>query len=101
MSRNKKLRPINETRRSDGTLTSETAYRLLKRRGGLARAKQMRAEGFITLKQARENSVLVRTLKAKRRSTCDQCKAFSEKVLRMLEAKPSEPLSEADRKLLL
>lgn len=38
MARRRDLRPINETRRPDGTLTSETAYRLLKRRGGLARA---------------------------------------------------------------
>ena len=75
MARNRRLRPIDETRRPDGTLTSETAYRLLKRRGGLARAAQMRPEGFITLKQARENSIVVRTLKAKRRSKCDPCKA--------------------------
>src|SRR5882757_7378668 len=100
MARRKDLRPIDETRRPDGTLTSETAYRLLKRRGGLARAAQMRAEGFITLKQGRENSILVRTLKAKRRSKCDQCKAFSEKILAMLERKPGEPLSAEDRRLL-
>ena len=84
MARSKDLRPINQTRRPDGTLTSETAYRLLKRRGGLARAAQMRADGFITLKQGRENSILVRTLKAKRRSKCDQCKAFSESMLKAL-----------------
>jgi hypothetical protein len=61
----------------------------------------MRAEGFITLKRARENSVVVRTLKAKRRSKYDQCKAFSEKILTMLERQPVEPLTAEDRRLLL
>ena len=40
MPRRKDLRPINETRRPDGTLTSETARRLLSRRGGRARAME-------------------------------------------------------------
>jgi hypothetical protein len=64
MARNRRLRPIDETRRPDGTLTSETAYRLLKRRGGLARATQQRADGFKMLAEMRRKSNLVRSLNA-------------------------------------
>jgi hypothetical protein len=96
------VRPINETRRPDGTLTSETAYRLLKRRGGLARAHQLRQDGFKALAEMREKSILIRSLKAKQRARCVQCKAFAERMIALYYANQGHeyPLSDADRKLL-
>ena len=43
-----KLKPINECRKPNGQLSSEAARRLLKRRGGLARAHS-RTDGFAPL----------------------------------------------------
>jgi hypothetical protein len=98
----RKLREINKTRRPDGTLTSETAYRLMKRRGGLARAAQLRANGFRDLAIMREKSILVRTLKAGQRRSCKQCKAFAEKVLALLaaERKTNQPIDIEDLRRL-
>ena len=84
MARRKDLRPIDETRRPNGTLTSETARRLLSRRGGLARAKQQSADGYKMLAEMREKSLLARSLKAGVRRDCHRCKPFAEKVLALL-----------------
>lgn len=46
-----KLRPINETRKPNGQLTSETAYRLKQRQAGLASARK-RTDGFAPLIEA-------------------------------------------------
>jgi hypothetical protein len=104
MARNKGLRPINETRRSDGTLTAETARRLLCRRGGLARAAQQRADGFKMLAEMRRKSILVRTLKAASRCACHHCEAKAESMLKAWDAvngkQDSSPLSDTDRRLL-
>jgi len=64
MARRRDLRPINQTRRANAQLTAETAYRLLKRRGGLARAKQQAADGFKMLAEMREKALMMRSLKA-------------------------------------
>jgi hypothetical protein len=103
MARRKNLRPINETRRPDGTLTSETARRLLSRRGGLARAKQQSADGYKMLAEMREKSLLMRSLKAAVRRDCQRCKAFAEKVLALLASehpKVYAALTAEDRRLL-
>ena len=103
MARRKDLRPINETRRSDGTLTSETAARLLRRRGGLARAKQQSADGYKMLADMREEARLVRSLKAAVRRNCHQCGAFAESVLKSLarvNPQVHQPISAEDRRLL-
>lgn len=76
-----KLRPINETRRPDGTLTSETARRLLCRRGGLKRAEQQRATGFQMLHDIRPKSILMRSLKAGINRPCQSCSTFAESML--------------------
>lgn len=105
MARRKDLRPIDETRRPDGTLTSETARRLLSRRGGLARAKQRSEDGFKMLAAMREKSRLARSLKAAVRRDCHHCKAFAEKMLASWSVvtgkQQASPLSETDRRLLL
>jgi hypothetical protein len=103
MTRRRKLCPINETRRPDGTLTSETARRLLSRRGGLARAKQQRADGYKMLAEMREKSLLMRSLKAAVRRDCHRCEAFAEKVLALLASehpKVYAALAAEDRRLL-
>jgi|HubBroStandDraft_6_1064221.scaffolds.fasta_scaffold1182987_1 hypothetical protein len=104
MARRRDLLPIDETRRSDGTLTSETAYRLLKRRGGLARAAQQRADGFKMLAQMRPKSNLVRSLNAAVRRNCHHCEAFSERVLKSLgrvnPPQVHEPLTAEERRLI-
>ena len=105
MSRHAKhLRPINETRRADGTLTSETASRLLRRRGGLASAALLRADGFRQLERARLVSALVRRAKSLEKVSCKDCKALGEsmrKQLALLMAKPDEtPITEQDARLL-
>ena len=105
MAHRSDLRPINETRRPDGTLTSETARRLLSRRGGLARAKQQSEDGYKMLAQMRGKSLLVRSLKAAVRRDCHDCKAFAESMLKAwavaMGKQDASPLSEADRRLLL
>jgi len=103
MARRKDLLPINETRRPDGTLTSETARRLLSRRGGLARAKQQSEDGYKMLAEMRDKSVLARSLKAAVRRDCHDCKAFAEKVLALLASehpKVYEALAAEDRRIL-
>ena len=103
MARNRKLRPINETRRPDGTMTSETAYRLLKRRGGLARAAQQRADGFKMLAEMRRKSNLVRSLNAAVRRNCHHCGPFRRKVLALLASecpKAYGALTTEERRLL-
>ena len=103
MARRKDLRPIDETRRPDGTLTSETARRLLSRRSGLARAKQQSEDGYKMLAEMREKSRLVRSLKAAVRRDCHDCRAFAEKVLKSLarvNPQVHEPLSAEDRRRL-
>ena len=88
-----KLRPINETRRPDGTMTSETAYRLLKRRGGLAGAAVLRARGFRDLEKARAISILVRRAKSLEKASCAHCKPLHESVLRILASLQQQPAS--------
>jgi len=103
MARRKDLRPINETRRPDGTLTSETARRLLSSRGGQARAKQQSADGYRMLAEMREKSILARSLKAGVRRDCHRCKPFAEKVLALLATehpKVYAALREEDRRIL-
>ena len=81
MARRKDLRPINETRRPEGTPTSETARRLLSRRGGLARAKQQSADRYKMLAETREKSILARSLKAAVRRDRHDCKAFAKRCV--------------------
>jgi hypothetical protein len=103
MARRRDLRPIDETRRPDGTLTSETAYRLLKRRGGLARARQQAADGYKMLAQMRSKSNLVRSLNAAVRRDCHHCEAFSERMLKSLvrvNPQVHEPLTPEDRRII-
>lgn len=103
MARRNDLRPINETRRPDGTLTSETARRLLSRRGGLARANQQAEDGYKMLAEMREKSRLVRSLKAAVRRNCHDCGAFAERVLKSLakvQPQPHETLTPEERRLL-
>src|SRR5215467_11674040 len=69
----RKLRPIDQTRRPDGTMTSETAARLLRRRGGLACAAKNRLNGFENLKRGRLKSLAVRTAKSLRNRRCKHC----------------------------
>jgi hypothetical protein len=79
-----KLRPINDTRGPHGQFTSETALRLLRRRGGLARAKQLRARGFRDLEYGRIKSIIVRRLKAHYNKPVCSCGIFREQVLSLL-----------------
>ena len=97
-----KFRPINETRRPDGTLTSETARRLLCRRGGLKRAQQLRVEGFKLLDEIRLKSNLMRSAKAAVKRQCLVCKGLGARMLLMLEAQsePPEQITREDAKLL-
>lgn len=104
MSRHAKhLRPINETRRADGTLTSETARRLLSRRGGIANAQRLRLDGFRQLEKARLVSALVRRAKALQKCSCGSSKGLSDYLTRALEALRHDepiPLQENDARLL-
>ena len=101
-----KLRPINETRRPDGTLTSETARRLLSRRGGLKTAALLRQDGFKQLVRARLISIIVRRSKALQRRSCGDCKALGESMSRQIAElmsqrhKPTERITREDAKLL-
>jgi hypothetical protein len=73
----RKLRPIDETRLADGRMTSETAARLLRRRGGLASAKKNRLNGFENLKRGRLKSLAVRTAMSLQNGRCKHCGAMS------------------------
>ena len=86
MARRKDLRPIDETRRSDGTLTSETAMRLLRVRGGKATAKKARALGFPNLRsqQSINKARLTMALKARPSRSQEQWQRFRDLVLRLL-----------------
>lgn len=79
-----KLRPINETRRANGQLTSETASRLFRVRGGRARAKQMAADGYQHLHSIREKAILTNRANAASRRTCKQCKSIGEAMLKLI-----------------
>lgn len=103
MARRRDLRPIDETRRPDGTMTSETAYRLLERRGGLASAKQHSAEGYKMLALMRRRSNLVPCLNAAIRRNCQHCDPFTQRVLALLASEHPEvyeALTAEDRRLL-
>ena len=81
-----KLRPINETRRPDGTLTSETARRLLCSRGGRSRAEQMKADGYSNiLSQSSINKAkLTKALKAASTRQCKACQTLAARVYALL-----------------
>jgi hypothetical protein len=110
MARNRKLRPIDETRGPRGQFTSETAFRLYCRKGGLARARQQKADGYKMLNEMREKSILAHRLKAANRRECHRCASFAESALKSLESilkslarvnpQVHEPLSAEDRRLL-
>ena len=103
MARNRKLRPIDETRGPHGQFTSETAFRLYCRKGGLARARQQKADGYKMLNEMREKSTLVNRLKAAKRRECHRCAAFAESVLKSLarvNPQVHEPLSTEHRRIL-
>ncbi len=84
--------------------------RLLRKKGGLARARQQKADGYKMLNEMREKSILVRRLKAAMRRECHQCAVFAESVLKSLESvlksqarvnpPVHEPLSAEDQRLL-
>lgn len=103
MPRNK-LRPINETRAEHGKFTSETAYRLMRRKAGLARARQMKADGYALLNAVRAKGHLVSRLKAQAIHRCNVCANFRDEVLAVLRkiVKPGDipNLSDSERKLL-
>ena len=103
MARNKDLRPIDETRGPRGQFTSETAFRLYCRKGGLARARQQKADGYKMLNEMREKSILVHRLKAAKRRECHRCASFAESILKSLarvNPQVHEPLGAEDRRLL-
>jgi hypothetical protein len=103
MARNRALRPIDETRGPHGQLTSETAARLLRMRGGYARAQQMRQDGFKSLAYARVISALVRRAKSIERASCNHCKPFHSSVLEAIAALRAQhyaPITRTDAQLL-
>jgi hypothetical protein len=88
-----------------GQFTSETAFRPYCRKGGLARARQQKADGYKMLNEMREKSILVHRLKAAKRRECHRCASFAESMLKawaeVMGKQDASPLSEADRRLLL
>jgi hypothetical protein len=102
MARNRSLKPIDQTRSYHGRFTSETGARLLRRRGGLARAKQQALDGYKMLAEMRVNSIIARRLKAAMRRQCLDCASFAESILAMLaqQQQPAKPISPEDRKLI-
>lgn len=103
MPRNRKLRPINETRRPDGKMTSETAARLLRRRGGLNSAKRRREQGILKahMQMMCYRSALSRLALSKADSKCSVCRSLSERVTRYLASLDAAvgELSEAEKRI--
>ena|ERR1700676_3346327 len=97
-----KLRPIDDTRRADGSFTSETSKRMLAVRGGRARAKQQAADGYSLLNSIRAKAILTNRAKAASNRVCQRCRTIGEILLKLLAANPSlvTQLDDTDRKLL-
>lgn len=72
-----KLRPINETRRANGQLTSETGARLLRRRGGLHTQQRHRQSILERLARMRIKSLITRNAQSLAKQTCRDCKLLS------------------------
>lgn len=72
-----KLRPINETRRANGQLTSETAKRLKSRRGGINNFKRNQAIILPRLASNRIKSIITRRSKALTEQSCMGCQSLA------------------------
>lgn len=71
-----KLRPINETRRPNGQLTSETAARLHSSKGGKACQRKHRNDILPRLAIGRTNSIATRRAQALSKFTCGDCQSL-------------------------
>lgn len=98
-----KLRPINDTRGPGGKFTSETAFRLYCRKGGLARARQQARDGYPNLVIGRVKSLIVRRLKAHCCSCSDSCATFRSEIVGLLASlreQSAQQLEPAARRLV-
>lgn len=80
-----KLRPINETRRANGQLTSETGARLLRSRGGKANVKRHAQAIYQRLPLMCAKSAMIRKAKRLANEQCHHCQHLSAYLLTQIE----------------
>ena len=81
-------------------MTRETAIRLIRRKGGLARARQMRANGFQHLDNIRPIAYLSRIANSSAQRPCKHCRTIGERVLALLAALRTDSKAELSSETL-
>ena len=82
----RKLRPINETRKPNGQLTSETSRRLLSMRGGRSNWQRNHSALLNQLVIGRIKSLITRRAKALLRTDCKDCHHTGKQVLALMDS---------------